>query len=263
MTLDQLCLTKTLGKGTYGTVHQAHIKDKPEIAYAVKIVSLDKKLKDNVIQEARYHCRLNHLNICAFHGAFYDDDKLCMMLDYHRLGTLRDRIKNVPSRKLPPAEAATYMVQIANGLDYIHQQGLIHRDIKEANILMLEDQTIKISDFGVAVPISKTGWNTSYGGTRGWMSPEMIQSKPYNHTTDVWLAGVVFFRLLTGERPFSEPDGSTNTANIIKAVYPVPSFLDKNACGLIAQMLAKKPRDRIDLSKVRFHSWICENMLRF
>lgn len=260
MTLADVRMKEVLGKGTYGTVVKATIRSKPGV-YAIKVVELGKKNNDGIINEANYQDDLIHPNVCLLFGAFFDKNKLCMVMEYYERGTLRDRIKLAPGRRLEWSEAAAYMVQIADALDFIHKRGYIHRDIKEANILLLNKQTIKISDFGVTVPISKTGWNYSYGGTKGWMSPEMIQAKPYNHTTDIWLAGVIFFRLLCGKKPFTESDGSACVRDIVDARFTVPDFVCSSGYSLLAQMLAKRPQDRIKMRQVRYTSWIIENLV--
>lgn len=244
-----------IGLGGYGQVHKAQNVVTGRIC-AVKVVPLSKKKLQKLLNEPGLQSRMCHKNVANVMGIFCTPTHLNIVQLFYSGGTLRDHIKLAPLYRIEPSLAAWYISQTARGLEYIHNQGIIHRDIKESNILLLSQGVVKIGDFGIAVAKDPLGSNTGYGGTRGWMSPEMIKSLPYTSKTDVWSFGVVCYRLLTGKRPFLASDGSALSERISSGAYPSSRHLEGIAGGLIARFLQVDPARRVELDQVDEIPWI-------
>jgi serine/threonine protein kinase len=105
--------------------------------------------------------------------------------------------------QLPPQRAVNFLIQICNGLQYAHQHGIVHQDIKPANIFILPDDKIKILDFGLACPFGSENFLT---GTPFYMSPEQVQCFPVDQRSDIYSLGLVVYEMLTGKRPFEGED---------------------------------------------------------
>lgn len=242
-----------------GSVHRA-LNLANQRFFAIKVVVLNEKRLRKIFMEPRIHARMCHRNVAMLKGAFCTETHLNIVQTFYGGGNLRDKIKQAHNCRIDPAEAVKYITQIALGLDHIHRMGVIHRDIKESNIFLLSAGVPKIGDFGIAKEDDPLGINTGYGGTRGWMSPEMIQSTPYTYTTDIWSLGVVCYRLITGKKPFVENDGTTLSERIIVAEYPPSRFLDGAAGDLVEGFLKVDPSLRIRLSDVCEQPWIQQHV---
>jgi serine/threonine protein kinase len=147
--------------------------------------------------EAKIIAKFNHENIVRV----YDIEELyrTVFIIMERLtGTTLDVLLESVD-KLPPQRAVSFLVQICKGLQYAHRQGIVHQDIKPANIFILPDDKIKILDFGLACPFGSEGFLT---GTPDYMSPEQVQCFPVDQRSDIYSMGLVVYEMLTGKKPF-------------------------------------------------------------
>jgi serine/threonine protein kinase len=151
--------------------------------------------------EAKIIARLNHENIVRV----YDIEER-----YRTVFIIAERLTGTPLdelleavRRLPPQRVVHYLIQICKGLHYAHQHGIVHQDIKPANIFILPDDRIKILDFGLACPFGSQNFLT---GTPFYMSPEQVQCLPVDQRSDIYSLGLVVYEMLTGKRPFEGKD---------------------------------------------------------
>jgi len=154
---------------------------------------------------------------------------------------------------LPVDEVVRIVSQVADALDYAHKSGVVHRDIKPANIMRLDNGDIKVTDFGIARVVTSSRTQTGVVlGTPSYMSPEQITGSKVDGRSDIFSLGVVFFELLTGEKPFQGDSIATLMYNIARTPHPrardlrpeVPEYCDM----IIDVMLAKEPEHRYQLS---------------
>ena len=119
------------------------------------------------------------------------------------------------TRRMSRSTAIHYIVQMVGALSYAHQQSILHRDIKPENFVLFPDQTIRLSDFGLA-RIERGGHDVSASGTVGYMAPEQAKGKPVDRRADIWSFGVVLYEMLVGAQAFRGEDVSEVLASVLK-----------------------------------------------
>ena len=191
----------------------------------------DPEAKQRLIDEARASSSIQHKNICVVHDIDKTEDAVMFIsMEWLEGATLKRKIEAGP---LPIHDVTHIASQVAQGLAKAHASGIIHRDIKPANIVITEDGTVKILDFGLAKVFSQ-GLLTKAGtilGTVAYMSPEQARGESVDARTDIWSLGVVLYESITGQRPFgSEYDQA--------AMYAIMNEKHRPASGLRADIPA-------------------------
>ncbi len=204
-TISHYKIIEKLGSGGMGVVYKAQDL-KLDRFVALKFLpphlGADDEEKKRFIQEARAASVLDHPNICTIHEIDENEDgQLFIAMAYYEGATLKDKIKQGP---IAVDEALDIITQIARGLAKAHEKGIVHRDMKPANIIVTTDGVAKIVDFGLAklvgtTRLTKTGTTM---GTAAYMSPEQVQGIDVDQRTDIWSLGVIFYEMLTGLLPF-------------------------------------------------------------
>ena len=200
-------ITGVLGKGGMGTVYQG---TDPIIERTVALKTIRKELLEDgqgegmverFKNEARAAGRLNHPGIVAIYDYGEDADVSFIAMEYVNGCGLNEFFK--AHRDIPLCDVVSIMLQLLAALDYAHEQGVIHRDIKAANLLITSDGKLKITDFGIArLDTSHLTMVGSIIGTPNSMAPEQFMGLTADRRSDVFSAGVVFYEMLTGQRPF-------------------------------------------------------------
>jgi len=200
--------------------------------------------------EAQSAAKLSHPNIVNIYDFGVENDAYYIVMELVDGSTLGELLRE--ERVLPEGVAIDYAIQIASGLAYAHRQGLLHRDVKPANILVTKDDVVKLSDFGIARAVSEhTLGVTQPGmvmGSVAYISPEQAQNHELDERSDLYSVGVVLYQMLTGALPFS---GETPVAVAIKHVSAEPPVIDPATTGvspavaaIVARLLHKDPRER-------------------
>ncbi|RXH87698.1 hypothetical protein DVH24_034598 [Malus domestica] len=232
-----------LYKGTYCTQEVAIKVLKPEC------VNPD-MLKD-FAQEVYIMRKVRHKNVVQFIGACTKHPSLCIVTEYMSGGSVYDYLhKQKGVFKLP--SLLKVAIDVSKGMTYLHQNNIIHRDLKAANLLMDENEVVKVADFGVARVNSQSGVMTSETGTYRWMAPEVIEHKPYDHKADVFSFGVVLWELLTGKLPYEHLTPLQAAVGVAqKGLRPT---IPKNTPPKLAELLEKcwqqDPATRPDFSEI-------------
>jgi serine/threonine protein kinase len=186
---------------------------------------------------------LNHPNIITIYDAGETDSHLYIAMEYLLGGDLKQKIKTGLSQK----ETINIITKLSEALAYAHSKGFIHRDIKPGNIIFNEDKQPILADFGIARAISFSEQTVTDGmlmGTPHYTSPEQASSKKVDHRTDLYSLGVVYYEMLTGNKPFS---AETPFALIYKHLEDPPPELDKKFKEhepIIHKLMSKNPDDR-------------------
>jgi serine/threonine protein kinase len=198
------------------------------------------------LREARSAAVLNHPNIVTIYDVGQENDILYITMELLEGMPLQQVLRS--RGKLTARDTARLGIQIAKGLQYAHEQHIIHRDIKTGNIFITDAKKVKIMDFGLAKMVEEVGrGSTVIGGTPYYMAPEQGLGEAIDHRADLYALGVTMYELSTGRPPFTEGDVAyhhryTTPSDPRGKVEEIPAELAE----LILQLLAKTPADRCE-----------------
>ncbi len=250
--LSHYRLDERLGAGGMGVLYRA-TDLKLGRSVAIKLLARhrvsEETAKTRFVREARAASALDHPNIGTIHDIGEEDGELFIAMALYEGETLRRRLEKGP---FAVEEALAILRQVALGLEVAHRAGIVHRDVKPANILMTSSGTVKILDFGLAklVSDSQSQTMTQAGqamGTMLYMSPEQLRGEAVDSRSDLWSLGVLAYEVLAGVSPFQTDSSAATAIRILNdeapslaAVPGVPDWLAE----LVSQLLRKNPAER-------------------
>ncbi len=212
----------------------------------------DEEFRRRFQREATAVAAMRHPNIVQLYDFGQLGERFYMVMEYIEGGTLRDRLQALPegNRRLPPAEVVAIIRGVAAALDYAHQRGIVHRDVKPANVMFTRDGDPVLTDFGIARMLGE-GSVTMAGvsiGTPDYMSPEQARGEPATPASDIYALGVMVYEMLTGRRPFSAETPFGVIVQHLQATFPSPRSLDPSFPealeSVLRRALAKDPAVR-------------------
>ena len=229
-----------IGHGAFGTVYKA-VHNSTNKVYAIKIIDYSKdnnKDNNNIInynynsvqQETSLMRKVNKSDyIVKYFGSYFSrkTNTIWLILEYCSSGSAIDLMLSM-DRTFSEVEVATIMEMILKGLILMHNENLIHRDIKGANILISEDGYAKLGDFGVGATLYDEKYRLSKKGSPYWMSPQVASSIKYDFKTDIWSLGITCVELLEGEPPFSDMKPKSVMERISKNPPSAEEIIDLN-----------------------------------
>ena len=246
-----------LGTGGMGTVYLAHDAELGR-RVAIKVVgstASDPESSRSLLDEARTVAALNHPSICSVHGLGRIGSEPFIVMEHIVGRPLSSVIPN--GSGLPLETAIHYAMQIADALAHAHARGVVHGDIKTANVMVGVDGRTKILDFGLAVrPVNATvsgdaptttrrPVETSCAGTVAYMAPELLRGLAPSVWSDLWAFGVLFYEMLSGFRPFVGGTAYELAAAVLThQPMPLPSRIPARLRALVSRCLATHPSDR-------------------
>ena len=253
-TLGPYRLLSLLGAGGMAEVYRAH-DPRLDREVAVKVLPIDLARQPGFLErfrrEARNVAQLDHPNIMPIYDFGEQDGAPYVVMPLIEGGTLRERI--IKHGVCSLREATTIVYQVALALEEAHKHGLVHRDVKPANILLAPGDRALLADFGIACvladerdePLTKLGMGI---GTAEYMSPEQARGEPIDHRADVYALGIVLFQALTGRVPFTSEDHFTTAMMQVYEDPPAPRSLNQTIPpaveALILKALTKEPERR-------------------
>eukprot|EP00117_Sycon_ciliatum_P035439 scpid65108/ scgid26867/ Hormonally up-regulated neu tumor-associated kinase; Serine/threonine-protein kinase MAK-V len=268
---------KTLGKGNFARVEEAqHTACRAKVA--IKIINTDRikeeYVKKNLLREAYIMRRLNHPNIVRLYETMKTRSLYCLVTECAEGGELLMHVKNDhgAEKRLPESSARPFVRQLMSALQYMHEMGIVHRDLKMENILL--DKTkkhIKIVDFGLSNTREPGEFLSTHCGSPEYAAPELfVPGKVYGQEVDVWSLGVNMFAMLAGRLPFRVPrQGPSRRQRLLEQISngigPTQeqegAHISAGAMDLIRQLLKPDPTERPTIVMAMKHKWITKNDL--
>jgi eukaryotic-like serine/threonine-protein kinase len=243
-------IREQLGRGGMGTVYRAYdpVMDREVALKVILDLALDvPEIKERFYREARTAGKLSHENITIVHDVGEDNGRPFIVMEYLTGADLRTLLER--QEPMSAMQKLDIAVQICRGLAFSHANDVVHRDVKPANIRILNDGRVKIMDFGIArlgsSALTSTG---AVMGTPYYMSPEQIQGKRVDRRADIFSCGVLLFELFTSQKPFR---GEEPTSVMYKIVHEEPEGIDQlprlypeELSAILGRMLIKDPATR-------------------
>lgn len=255
--LDNYKFFEKIGRGAYADVYRG-INLKTNQIVAVKQISLDREHDLSALMgEIDLLKILKHPNIVKYHGFVKTPSSLNVFLEYCAGGSLRQLYKGL-GHGLPEMDIVAYVIQILKGLEYLHEQGVVHRDVKAANVLLTESGRVKLADFGVATKVATL--HATVVGTPNWMAPEtVLGGEGICTASDIWSLGATIIELFTMNPPYHELNPMATLHAIgVDEHPPLPSGISPVAKDFLLECFQKQPNLRVSATMLLKHQWILQ-----
>ncbi|OWK63439.1 Hormonally up-regulated neu tumor-associated kinase [Lonchura striata] len=262
---------KMINKGSFAKVMEGlHIPTGEKVA--IKVIDKRKAKQDyyvlkNMKREPRIHQMIKHPNIVQLYETLETDNSYYMVMELCLGGDLLDRICD--KKRLVEQEVRRYTRQILSAVEYLHCQGIVHRDLKIENFLLDENNNIKIIDFGLSNTARFEGLSQellhTQCGSPAYAAPELLAHKEYGPKVDVWSIGVSIFAMLTGTLPFTvEPFNikQLHQKMLIGEISPIPSDISPGAVHFMQSLLEPDPAKRPGVKEAIKDKWLNEGFTR-
>ncbi|WVR05780.1 hypothetical protein IAU60_002805 [Kwoniella sp. DSM 27419] len=267
-------LGNCIGRGQFGSVYRSLNLSTGQMV-AIKRIKLHGMREDevtDVMREVELLRRLAHPSIVKYEGMSRDEEYLNIVLEFVENGSLGQTLKafGVFNERL----VASYVAKILEGLDYLHSQGVVHCDLKAANILSTKNGNVKLSDFGVSLNMRAVenikqdaltaGRNATkkraseVAGTPNWMAPEVISLTGASFASDIWSLGCTIIELLTGKPPYSDIGNSMSVLfHIVEdEMPPLPGGISDDLADFLKMCFIKDPKSRPAAVVMFEHPWV-------
>lgn len=215
------------------------------------------QMTDRVRQEVAIHARLKHPSILTLFTFFEDSNYVYLVLELAHNGALHRYLVD-KQKTLTEFEAANILSQVVSGLQYLHSNNIMHRDMSMSNLLLTATMHVKIADFGLATQLDQhfESKHTTLCGTPNYISPEVASRASHGLPTDVWGLGCLLYTLLVGRPPFDTNGVKSTLTQVVIGNYTIPDHISAEARDLIQRLLCKDPVKRIRLNEVVTHPFM-------
>ncbi|XP_073011432.1 serine/threonine-protein kinase STY46-like [Typha latifolia] len=240
-----------VASGSYGDLYRGTYCSQDVAIKVLKPERINLDMQREFAQEVFIMRKVRHKNVVQFIGACTKAPSLCIVTEFMSGGSVYDFLhKQKGVFKLPALLRVA--IDVSKGMSYLHQNNIIHRDLKAANLLMDENEVVKVADFGVARVKAQSGVMTAETGTYRWMAPEVIEHKPYDHKADVFSFGIVLWELITGKIPYEYLTPLQAAVGVVqKGLRPtIPNNTRPKIANLLEKCWQQDPNERPDFSEI-------------
>lgn len=256
---------EVLGSGSFGSVKKA-VRISDGKLLAIKIIPKSKVQNhfDMVKDEVGVLVNLNHPNIIGYYDSFESRDKFYLVFELATGGELFERL--FERGKFSEKDAVQIIKSVLDGLEYLHEHDIVHRDMKPENLLfktLESDSDLVICDFGIAKTSSQTSALETVCGSPGYVAPEVLTQKGYGSAIDMWAVGVITYTLLCGYQPFQAEDQVELIDEITHARYDFHERYWRNISmegkDFIRALLTLDDKKRLTATQAKQHKWMTSN----
>ncbi|CAI6010379.1 unnamed protein product [Closterium sp. NIES-65] len=248
---DQLKLQHKIASGSFGDLYRGTYCGQDVAIKILKAERLNDSLQQEFAQEVFIMRKVRHKNVVQFIGACTKPPNLSIVTEFMVGGSVYDYLhKHRGSMKLPMVLRVG--MDVAKGMDFLHKNNIIHRDLKAANLLMDENDVVKVADFGVARVKANSGVMTAETGTYRWMAPEVIEHRAYDHKADIFSFGITMWEMLTGKLPYPDLTPLQAAVSVVQRGLrpPIPKGTHPRLADLFERCWATNPADRPEFSEI-------------
>ncbi|KAF5181116.1 Serine/threonine-protein kinase STY46 [Thalictrum thalictroides] len=247
-----LTIGEKIASGSCGDLYHGAYLGTNVAVKVLKSEHLNEALPVEFAQEVMILSKVRHRNVVRFIGACAKLSHLCIVTEYMPGGSLYDylhRLHNVLELPL----LLKFAIDVCNGMEYLHQNDIIHRDLKTANLLMDTENVVKVADFGVARFQSQGGKMTAETGTYRWMAPEVLNHRPYNQKADVFSFAIVLWELTTAKIPYEKKSPLQAALGVInEGLRPdLPNNVNPRISDLMQRCWEAEPNNRPSFTEIR------------
>lgn len=249
-------IDKFLGKGSYGAVYKCTRKD-DGLPYAMKQINtrnMSHKERQDSVNEIRILASVVNPYVIRFCEAFVEEDMLYIITEYANHGDLFKRLGRLKQRhqSLPEDACWIYFIQLCLGVQALHRNNILHRDLKSANVFLASHNRLKIGDLGVAKLLrAQEAYAKTQIGTPYYVSPELWKNKPYNSKSDVWALGCLLYEMVELKPPFDSTNMRGLARKVLRGVYPtISTHYSPEISQMIESLLVVNPNERPSVDEV-------------
>jgi 5'-AMP-activated protein kinase catalytic alpha subunit len=257
--INQYQINEIIGEGMFGKVKLAiHLLTNEKVAIKIfdKGKIKTKKEKEYIEREIAILKKLNHYNTIKLYNIIQNDDFIFLIQEYICGKELLHYIES--NDNLSEKDICRLYQQIISGIEYMHEMGIAHRDLKLENILLNYKKDIKIIDFGLSNRYDRDTDELLHSscGSPCYAAPEMIKGLDYHGiNTDIWSSGIILYLMLCKKFPFNDKNNSKLYQKILSGKFVIPNYLSNEAKDLIINLLKVNPKERIKMNGIKDHPW--------
>lgn len=246
---------KLLGEGAFGKAFLVECQSDKQLAVIKQIViaKMSEKERIETLKEAQILQIFNHPNIVRFRESYKTKKgHLCIVMDYADGGDLAKAIEDQKGRYFTETQILDWFTQICLGMKHVHDRKILHRDIKCQNVFLTKQGIIKLGDFGIARVLSHTKEvSRSMVGTPYYLSPEIIEGKPYSFKSDIWSLGVMLYEMCALKPPFEGMNMHFLAMHIVRGKFAqIPIHFSRELRELVNQMLTTDVSKRPTINQI-------------
>ncbi|KAI8867582.1 kinase-like protein [Ramicandelaber brevisporus] len=264
VTLNDFRFHAVVGRGNFGKVMLAEERRSRQF-YAIKVLKKDAIIYENEVESLRSERHVfeianqtRHPFLVGLHSCFHNDTRVFFVMEYIQGGDLMAQIQ---ARPFTERQAKFYACEILLGLEYLHQQGIVYRDLKLENILLVLDGHIKIADYGLCKASMQRGNTTStFCGTPEFMAPEIVLEQPYDRSVDWWAFGVLIYQMILCRSPFTGDDQDEIFEAIVESEVLYPVTMSRDSVSICQMLMEREPHRRLgagpaDATEIKNHAF--------